>query len=541
MKGNMSLCLKLCLVFVLLFMFLSCKEKNASQYEKGTLVLNVGPEPQTIDPTLNSAIDGSIYIIHAFEGLATKDKEGKITGGVAESWDISDDGKKYIFHIKTNAKWSDGKPVTASDFVYSWKRATDPKTAANYSYQMEPLKNAKSITAGKLPVSSLGVKAIDNLTLEVTLEAPTPYFLELMAYPVYFPLREDIVENEPDNWTRDPNKYIGNGPFKMTERLTDDKIIMEKNTNYWNISSIVPEKLIFVLMDNPNSVVAGIKEGSLYFSDRVPAQDIPLLQEEGLLQIKPYLGTYYYTINYTNDVLKDKRIRRALSLAIDRNYIVEQVTKGGQIPAAAWVPFGISDISGSFRENAGDYYSLKKEDYNKNIEEAKKLMEEAGYTNGNGFPVIEFKTNPGEHTSVFEAVQQMWKENLNVDSTMLQEEWAVFQQTRTDKNFVIARHGWIGDYDDPMTFLGLFLSYSPQNVGGYKSKEYNNLITEATSIGDNNIRMPLLHKAEDVLMEDMAIIPIYFYTLPLLVNNKLKDVQYDILGKHKFFYAYMDN
>ncbi|MEI0487566.1 peptide ABC transporter substrate-binding protein [Brachyspira intermedia] len=524
-----------------IFVFAISCGGGSSKYEEGVLRLNVGPEPQTIDPTLNSAIDGSMYIIHAFEGLATKDKEGKIVGGVAESWDISDNGTKYVFHIRSNAKWSDGKPVTANDFVYSWRRATDPKTAANYSYQMEPLKNAKKITAGEMPVDSLGVKALDDNTLEVTLEAPIPYFDQLMAYPVYFPLRQDIIEANPDSWTMSPETYIGNGPFKMTERSIDDRIVMEVNTNYWNISAIVPKKLIFVLMDNGTSVVAGIKEGSIYFSDRVPTQDMDVLKEEGYLQIKPYLALYYYSLNNTNDTLKDVRVRKALSLAIDRNYIVEQVTRGGQIPAAAVVPALISDVSGSFRTNGGDYYSVKPEDYTKNVEEAKKLLAEAGYPDGQGFPVLDFKTNPGEHTSIFEAIQQMWKNNLGIDSTISSEEWAVFQQTRLDKSYVIARNAWVGDYDDPMTFLGMFLSHSAQNVECYNSPQYDALLAQASSTGDNNVRMPILHKAEDLFMSEMPIIPLYFYTLPVLVNPNLKDVQYDVLGKHKFFYAYLEN
>ena len=296
----------------------------------------------------------------------------------------------------------------------------------------------------KCPLNSLGVKAIDLIIhLEVILEAPIPYFDQLMAYPVYFPLREDIVEANPDSWTMNPETYIGNGPFTMTERAIDNRIVMEANTNYWNISAIVPKKLIFVLMDNPTAVVAGIKEGSIYFSDRVPTQDMDILKQEGYLQVKPYLGIYYYSLNNTNEALKDPRVRRALSLAIDRNYIVEQITKGGQIPAAALVPGQISDVTGSFRTNGGDYYSLKTEDYNKNIEEAKKLLSDAGYPNGDKFPVLDFKTNPGEHTAIFEAIQQMWKNNLGIDCTITSEEWAVFQQTCRDKSYVIARK-WCG-------------------------------------------------------------------------------------------------
>lgn len=531
--------IKLLLFISSLFLFASCGGGN--KFEEGVLRLNVGPEPQSIDPTLNSAIDGSMYIIHAFEGLAQKDKEGKIVGGVAESWDISENGTKYVFHIRSNAKWSDGKPVVADDFVYSWRRAADPKTAANYSYQMEPLKNAKKITAGEMPVESLGVKAIDDNTLEVTLEAPTPYFDQLMAYPVYFPLRKDIIEANPDTWTMSADTYIGNGPFKMTEREIDSKIVMEVNTNYWNRSIIVPKKLIFILMDNPTSVVAGIKDGSIYFSDRVPTQDMDTLKEEGYLKIEPYLGLYYYSLNITNETLKDKRVRRALALAIDRNYIVSQVTRGGQTPAAAVVPPQISDVTGKFRENGQDSFSLKAEDYQKNIEEAKKLLAEAGYPNGENFPVLEFKTNPGEHTSIFEAIQQMWKENLNIDTRVNQLEWGVFMQTtRGDKNFEIARSGWMGDYNDPMTFLDTFLSYSPQNTGSYYNKEYEQLIQSALTNGDKISRMQTLHKAEDVLMEDMPFIPLYFYNRVILVRPELKDVMISNVIPPRFFYAYVE-
>ena len=513
---------------------------SSSISDEGAIFVNVGPEPQTIDPTLNSSIDGAIYINHVFEGLAARDTNNIVSPAVAESWEISDDYLTYTFHIRTNALWSDGKPVTAHDFIYSWSRVVDPLTAANYSYQMEPLKNAKAITAGEMPMSELGVKAIDDKTLEVTLEAPTPYFLELMAYAVYYPLRKDIVEGNADKWSLKPETYIGNGPYKLVERKLDEKLIMAKNENYWNADSIIAEKIVFLLMDNPISSVAGVKEGSIHFSSKLPAQDIPVLQKENILVIKPYLGVYYYNLNFTNETLNDPRVRRALSLAINREYIVENIAKGGQIPAAGLIPPGITDLKGDFRDNAGDHFSLKSEDYEKNVAEAKKLLAEAGYPNGKGIPVIEFKSNPGEHIPLFEAVQQMWKENLNIDSTISQEEWAVFQQTRLEGNFVVARNGWIGDYDDPMTFLGLFLSRSSQNVSRYSNAQYDDVLMQAMSTGNQIIRMPLLHKAENILMDDMAFIPIYYYTLPVLVNPKIKGVQYDILGKHKFFYTYLE-
>ncbi|ASJ21459.1 peptide ABC transporter substrate-binding protein [Brachyspira hampsonii] len=521
----------------IIILFMSC---SGGKDEKGVIYINVGPEPKTIDPALNSTVDANIYIQHVFEGLATRDNDNKIVPGVAESWDISDDGLTYTFHIRDNAKWSDGKKITAEDFVYSWQRVVDPITASEYAYQFEPVLNAMDINSGKKPVSELGVRAIDENTFEVKLNAPTAYFLELAAFYTFYPVRKDMIEENADNWTLSPDTYIGNGPFIMTERRTDDRIVVVKNTNYWNADNIVPEKLVFILMQNGTAAVAGIKEGSLHFANNPPLQDIENLKSEGLMHISPYLGTYYYCLNITNEILKDVRVRKALTLAIDRNYLVEQVTRAGQLPASAWVPSGVNDTEGAegdFRKVGGDYYSIKAEDYQKNLDEAKKLLAEAGYPNGENFPVIEFKSNSGEHIQIFEAIQQMWKSGLGIDSTIAQEEWATFQTTRQEKNYVIARHGWIADYNDPMSFLGVFLSYSIQNNGGYSNKAYDDKLKLAMSTIDQDIRMKAMHEAEDILMEDMGLIPIYFYTDPIMVSKKLSGVIYDPLGAHKFFYA----
>jgi len=528
--------------FVLVsFILLACGGGGGVPIEEGAIRINVGPEPDSIDPALNSAMDGGVYIAHAFEGLTITGKDGKITYGVADKWDISNDGLTYTFNIRDNAKWSDGEPVTAQDFVYTWQRVVDPITASEYSYQLAPVKNATAITAGEMTVDTLGVRAIDEKTLEITLEAPTAYFLELLAFYTYSPVRRDIIEAHGDKWTLKPETYIGNGPFKVVERSIDDKIVMAKNENYWNADEVLPPQLVFVLMQNENAAVAGIKEGSLDFATNPPPQDIPILIEEGIVQIHPQLGTYYYVVNFTNETTKDPRVRRALALAIDRKYIIEQVTKAGQVPAGAWVPSGINDVTGDFRENGGDYYSVDPADYEANVAEAKQLMTEAGYPDGEGFPVLEFKTNPGAgHTSIFEAIQQMWSESLGIDSVMTQEEWAVFQQTRNDKNFVLARHGWIGDYNDPMTFIDVFVSDSPQNNGGYSNAKFDELINIARSTGNQNVRMTAMHEAEDVLLEDMGLIPLYFYTQPLLVSPKLKGIVFDVLGNHNFSYSYIE-
>ncbi|MEI0447800.1 peptide ABC transporter substrate-binding protein [Brachyspira intermedia] len=527
------------IIFIVLLFAASCSKKENTN-DQG-IIVNLSVEPKTIDPSLNAQIYGVIYISHVFEGLTVRDRNNKIVPGVAESWDISEDGKTYTFFLRTNSTWSDGKPVVAEDFVYSWQRQVDPKVASEYSYQHEPVKNAMAITRGELPVEALGIKAIDDHTLVVELEAPTAYFLEVIAFPTFSPLRKDIIEQYGDRWILSPETYIGNGPYVMSERNIDENIVMVKNTNYWNADTIVAEKITFVLMQNGAAAVAGIKDGSLHMAYEPPQQDIPTLLDEGLIQIKPLIATYYYPINVTNQYLKDPRVRKALSLAIDRNYIVEQVTKGGQKPAGGWVPYAVNDVNGDFRINGGDFYDISKEGYAKNVEMAKKLLADAGYPNGEGFPVIEFKTDPGNHVEIFEAVQQMWKEHLNIDSTITQIDNALLGQTLLEKNFMIGRLYWSADYSDPMSMMSLFTSYNTQNNGGYSNKRYDELIGQAMSTDDNNIRMQSMHEAERILIEeDMGAIPLYFFTEPLLVNPKLKDVVYNPLGFHKFFYAHLD-
>ena len=524
------------LTLFIIFIAIGCKSKTSD-----TIKIRIGPEPQTIDPTLNTSIDGATYIVHIFEGLTTKDKDNKVVPGAAESWDISDDGLTYTFHIRDDAKWSDGQKVKAEDFVYSWQRAVDPIVASGYSYQLEPVLNAKEITEGKMDKSNLGVKALDEKTLEVKLKAPTAYFLELTAFPTLFPVRKDIVEANPDSWTRDASTYIGNGPFIMKERRIDDRLILEKNTNYWNASTIVPNELEFILMDNPTVSVASVKDGSLDYGGSPPVQEIEALRNEGFIQTNVSLGIYFYMINCTNEVLKDPRIRQALTLVIDRNYIVDNVTKAGQIPAAAFVPYGVSDVEGDFRENGGNYYDVSEEKHQENVEKAKALLAEAGYPNGEGLPVIEFKSNQGGgNLEIFEPIQQMWKEALNIDVTFSAEEWAVFQQTRVDKNFDIAMHSWFADYNDPLTFLAMFLSYSDQNHSSYNNPEYDRLINIAMNSGDNAVRMKAFHNAEKILMNDMPIIPLYFHTTSALMRPNLKGVVFDKLGMNRFFYVYRE-
>lgn len=539
MKKYFIVCL-LSLLCSICFLCFSCsinKEENRSSKE---LFINAGEEPKTIDPTLSG--NDFVYPRHAFETLIIKGKDGNLKNGVAESFDISQDGLKYTFTLRTNSKWTDGKIVTANDFVYALRRAADPLSGAEYTSFIEYVKNASSILAGKLPKERLGVKAIDDYTLEIELESPTGYFLDILTYPIFAPVRRDIIEKYGDNWTLNPETYIGNGAFIMTEKSPDSRIVMIKNTNYWNKDDIIPEKITFIMMQDATLALAGIKEGSLDFSVKVLSQDIESLKKQGILDIAPYYSTVAFGINDTDRILKDKRIRKALSLAIDRNYIVEKVALTAKSPTSAWVPVGAYDVQGDFRENGGEYLDISKEGYSNNVAIAKKLIAEAGYPNGEGFPVLEYKTTSDLiYIQVAEAIQQMWKENLGVDLQISSMEWAAYQQMRLEKNYQIMRTIWIGDYSDPMTFLENYLSYRPQNYAGYSNIIFDRYIETARKSSDQNVRMKAMHDAERVLVsEDNVLIPIYNPSNPLLVSKRLRDYVATPLMEFQFHYAYLE-
>ena len=529
--------LLLSITFIMIFAISCSSSKNRNPKE---LFINAGEEPKTIDPTLSG--NDFVYPRHVFETLITKDKEGNLQAGACESWNISDDGLVYTFNLRTNAKWSDGKDVVADDFVYALQRAVNPLSGAEYTSFIEYIKNAVKILSSELPAEQLGVKAIDNYTLEITLEAPTGYFLDILTYPIFAPVRKDIIEQYGDQWSLSPESYIGNGAFVMTERNPDEKIVVVKNTNYWNKDNIVPEKITFVMMKDATLALAGIKDGSLDFSVYIIEQDLEKLKSEGIVNIAPYFSTVAFGINATNEVLKDTRIRKALSLAIDRNYIVENVVPTAKSPTSAWVPVGAYDVKGDFRENGGEYIDLSKEAYSNNVEMAKQLMAEAGYTNGEGFPVLEYKTTADlVYIQVAEAIQQMWKENLGVDLQISSMEWAAYQQMRSEKNYQLIRTLWIGDYSDPMTFLENYLSYRSQNTAGYSNKQFDNYIEAARNSANQEIRMKAMHEAEKILIaEDNLLIPIYNPSNPTLVSKRLKDYVLTPLQEYQFHYAYLE-
>ena len=536
----------LALLFAALMVF-SCFACNTQgPAEEFELNVNIASEPESIDPALNTAVDGAVMINHMFEGLYKWIDDGngvaKLVLGQAESVDVNAEKTVYTFKIRENAKWSDGQAVTASDFVYSWQRLVDPATAADYCYMADILLNANEIMAGEKDKSELGVKAIDEHTLEVTLHTPCPYFEEIMAFPSLMPVRQDMIEKGGDQWTFDLSTYVGNGPYKMESWEHNSKIRLVKSENYYDYAKLGPNAINFALMDDAHVIYAAFNSGQLNFIEEVPVAEIPTLIEQGKLNIDKYIGTYYVCFQTQKAPFDDVRVRKAFSLAIDRNYIVEQITRTGQDPASGFVPYGVNDALGiegdDFRTVGGNYMDVSKEAYEANCEEARRLLAEAGYEGGAGFPVVEYLYNTSDnHKAIGEALQQMWQDELGVTVNLVNQEWNTFLQTRKEGNYSIARNGWIADYNDPMSFLDMWLTGGGNNDAHYSNAEYDALIMQAKSTSDAAERMRLMHQAEDILMgEDVVHAAIYFYTNKYMAQG-FTGMYYTPLGYYFFGYT----
>ncbi len=396
------------------------------------------------------------------------------------------------------------------------------------------IKNAAKIIAGELPKEELGVKAIDEKTLEVTLEQPTDFFLSLTAFPTYMPVRADVVDSE-GAWAKDPSKAISNGPFKLAEYTMGDQLVLVKNEEYWNADSIKLEKIIGKMIVDSSTYFTAYNSGEIQIITDPPAEEIPrLVAEDPTFYSVPQIGTYFYVLNLNNELYKDARVRQALSLAIDRKQIVEQVVRGGQEPTVGFMPPGIKDNDGNdFSEIAEAKLNLAPVEGD--VEKAKQLLAEAGYPNGEGFPEIEIMYNTGSgHQIIAEAIQEMWKKNLNINVKLTNQEWAVFQETRNNIAYSdIARHGWIGDYADPQTMLEIFETGSPQNNGAYSNAEFDaHMKASRTATGKE--RMDHLYAAYEILTNDLPMIPIYHYVNNVMVKDSVQGWEFNPLGKFWF-------
>jgi oligopeptide transport system substrate-binding protein len=495
------------------------------------LTVCVGPNPDTIDPALNSSVDGATLIIHGFEGLMTLDKDGVPVPGQAKEYEISDDGTVYTFHLRDNLKWSDGKALTANDFVYSWNRAISPETAADYEYMYEVIDGYDE--------GSLNVTAPDDKTLVVTLKNAIPYFLELTAFPTFSPVRQDMIDANGEGWAVAPETYIGNGPYKMTEWVPGSHMIYERNKNYWDYKNLGANKIKFVLMEEDTSIRNAFQNGEIMFADSMPQDEIDAWRDKPEFNLEGQLGTYYISFNVQKAPLDDARVRKALTLAVDREFICREIGKTGQEPAGAFVATGLSDADPSkeFREVGGNYYDPSGAAYEANLAEAKKLLADAGYPDGKGLPNIEYLYNEGTgHQAIGEALQDMWKK-IGVNVNLVSQEWGTFLNTRKNGEYYIARNGWLSDYNDPISMLDMWITGGGNNDAQWSNAQYDELISKVKSSTNPEERFKMMHEAEDIIFDESMLCPIYYYVDLFLLNQKVEGFWSSPLGYKYFMYA----
>jgi len=558
MKKSAKISMLLLSVALSVSMLSGCGSKtsaNSNGKVAQVITFNLGAEPKTIDPALSQAIDSGDVIGNAFEGLMRLDSKDKPIPGMADSYKMTKDGLTYTFHIRKGAVWSDGKPVVAGDFEYAWKRALKPSTASVYAYQMFYLKNGQGYNESELAADKktagvkaataedVGVKAKDDSTLVVTLENPTSYFLSLLAFQTYMPVRKDVADKNTA-WATKPSTYITNGAFKMKEWKPKDVLTFVKNDKYWDAKNIKLDTLNYKMLEDQTAALSAFKAGQMDVIQTPPQSEIPALVKDGSCKITPNYGTYYYIANLTPKAIKinpeaakaiqNPKVRKALSLAINRKDIVDNVSKGGQTPATSFVP------KGSIEPNGKDFASKVYYPAVGDVAKAKALLAEAGYPGGKGFPKMTFLYNTGAgHQNIAAAVQDMWKTNLGIDIELKNQEWKVFIQTRNDKNYILARDGWLGDYTDPMTFLDLLTTSSGNNNSGYSNPAYDAKILAAKKELNPVKRMKILHEAEDIIMNADVVIPIYGYTNTMVQKPNIMGVRTSALGQHWFQSAYV--
>ncbi|HVJ54771.1 MAG TPA: peptide ABC transporter substrate-binding protein [Aliidongia sp.] len=492
------------------------------------LRLGNGAEPATLDPALAEATTDSNIQRDLFEGLTLLDAHNKIVPATAESWSLSPDGLVYTFKLRADAKWSDGSPVTAEDFVWSWQRMVDPATGSKYSFLYYPIKNAEDIATGhNKDVGSLGVKAIDAHTFEVTLKSPTGYFLSLIAHPRFLPVQKANVEKFHTQFTR-PGNLVSNGAFMLKEWTPQSRIVLIKNPAYHSAAGVKLSEVDYFPIENQNEELKRYRAGELDVTAEVPSDQVDFIKQSmaGEFHTSPYLGTYYIGFNMTRAPFKDDpKLREAINLVIDREAIVEKVVKTGEIPAYSWVPPGLE----GYQSQTVAWKSMPMVE---RIARAKQLYKEAGY--GPDHPLtIDCRYNTSEnHKKIMIAVASMIKQGLGAQCSLVNEEFKVFLETRKQKKLTeLFRDGWIGDYSDPNTFAELLQSDSGLNDPGYSNPEYDKLVKQAAVTVDVEQRAALLEQAEKLMLQDLPMAPLYHYVKKEMIKPYVVGYTPNILGE----------
>lgn len=533
--------------------FAGCGKKKADG-----ITVQIGPNPETLDPALNSAVDGGNMLITLFETLLIIDQDSKVQPGQAEKYEVSPDGLTWTFTMRDGLKWSDGTDLNAKDFEYTFKRIADTKLAAPYAETVigmidgytdaigNPDKEGKTTTTPD--PEKLNVKASeDGKTLTIKLSYPCSYFDKIVAFGTMSPVQKATVEANGDSWATKPETYVCNGPYTITEWTPSEKIVCKKNENYkggWDSSKIVNDKLTFLLLEDSSASYAAYTGGTAQLIKDVPTEEIPTLKKDKKdeFYVDTNLGTYYLSMNLNKAPFNNKNVRKALSLAIDRDYVANTIMQGTYSPAYNYVGPGVDDVDpGKFLENskaANGGKTYISEDYKANLEEAKKALAEAGYPEGKGFPTITYSTNDaGYHKAVAEYLQKVYKDlgiTMNIDIV----DWSSFTPKRRAGEYEMARNGWVMDYNDASNMIELFVSSNGNNDGKYNNPAFDKAINDS-KVADKTAHFAALHEAEKIVSEDYGFIPVAYYNDFWLQSTSLKGTWHSPYGYWYLQYAYL--
>lgn len=487
-----------------------------------------GPEVETLDPHKAQSVSTSNILRDLYEGLIEEAPDGALVPGAAQSWTVSDDLKTFTFQLRANARWSNGDAVTADDFVAGLRRSADPATGSQYSQMLAPIANAEAVIEGKLKPDQLGVEALDPHSLRIQLKAPTPYFLGMLVHAATYPVHRPNLAAYGDQFAQ-PGKLVGNGAYRLVERVVQSHVKVERNPFYWNNAQTTIDEVRYINTEDINSEFKRFRAGELDWTSQIPANQGDWIRAnmKDAFHAHTYLGVYYYGFNLDRPPFKDNpKLRRALTLAIDRDIITRKVLGSGEQPADSWVPPGVTGHRSAPAQWAGWTRAQR-------IAEARRLYAEAGYTEDRPAQVeIRYNTHD-DHKKVATAIAAMWKQWLGVDTQLINEEWKVYLQNRRLKaNTQVFRAGWIGDYNDANSFLEILQSTHGLNDTGYASAAYDALLAKASVEADATRRADYLHAAEQQLLDDLPVIPIYFYVTKRLVAPYVVGWKGNIMDHH---------
>ena len=486
-----------------------------------------GPEPETLDPQIARSDSSGAILRDLFEGLTRLSPDGKVVAGAAASWDISADGRIYIFHLRTEARWSNGDPLTAHDYVFSMRRLVDPKTAAAFAFFLSPVINASEIIAGDRPADELAVIALDEHTLEIRLRASTPYLPGVLTHPANFPVHRSSLSRHGRAFTR-PGNLVSNGAYVLSEAVIGSHYAIEKNPHYWNAENTAIEQVVYHQIPNQNAEFARYRAGDLHVTYTVPNNLFALAAENypDQLKVSPQLTTYYFGFNLRRAPFAGQRgLRRALSMVVDRKMLTKSILTAGQTPATGWVPPGVANYTAVEPEWAG--WTMEQR-----LVEARRLYRAAGYSEANPLKV-EIRYNSADiHRNIAVAIASIWNETLGVEASQLNEEFQVLLQDMRDGNADVFRSSWIADYDDAYTFLEILHSAAAANFVGYVNPEYDALLEQAAATPDTDQRRSLLQQAEAIMLEDQPLMPIYFYVNKRMVSPRVNGWKNNSLNIH---------